>query len=267
MENQIQIFKNDYGGYARCYIDATGTAWINAEDSSRGLGFVMVRKERVTTSGDNYSAVRWERVNGYLKQFGYPKTVGKDDYIPENIFYRLAMKAKNETAEKFQAWIADEVIPSIRKTGSYSLPKIEKKVPTQKPLPEYHKIIKEIDKSAKQLVKCFGVKYGMAFAYVTSMVEDNHGFNFTSIKKLIPAAEHEIGRYNPTQIAKLVGLKSAQEVNKKLVELGLQEKNGDDGYILTEEGKKYGEAIPFNNNGHSGYQILWNDSLINLILK
>ena len=41
------------------------------------------------------------------------------DYIPENIFYRLAMKAKNETAERFQAMIADEVVPAIRKTGGY----------------------------------------------------------------------------------------------------------------------------------------------------
>ena len=38
---------------------------------------------------------------------------------PENVFYRLAMKAKNEAAEKFQAFIADEVIPSIRKHGAY----------------------------------------------------------------------------------------------------------------------------------------------------
>lgn len=45
--------------------------------------------------------------------------MGKDTYIPENIFYRLAMKAKNEAAEAFQAKIADEVIPSIRKHGAY----------------------------------------------------------------------------------------------------------------------------------------------------
>ena len=31
------------------------------------------------------------------------------------------MKAKNEVAEKFQAKVADEIIPSIRKTGSYSV--------------------------------------------------------------------------------------------------------------------------------------------------
>lgn len=43
----------------------------------------------------------------------------RPDYIPENIFYRLAMKAKNETAERFQALIADEVVPAIRKTGGY----------------------------------------------------------------------------------------------------------------------------------------------------
>lgn len=43
-------------------------------------------------------------------------------YIPENVFYRLAMKARSETAERFQALIADEIIPSIRKTGSYTAP-------------------------------------------------------------------------------------------------------------------------------------------------
>ena len=44
-----------------------------------------------------------------------------DYYIPENIFYRLCMKAKNEVAEAFQAKVADEIIPSIRKTGGYSV--------------------------------------------------------------------------------------------------------------------------------------------------
>jgi anti-repressor protein len=45
-----------------------------------------------------------------------------DTFIPENFFYRLAMKAKNETAEKFQALVADEILPSIRKHGAYITP-------------------------------------------------------------------------------------------------------------------------------------------------
>lgn len=52
-----------------------------------------------------------------------------DYYIPENIFYRLCMKAKNEVAEAFQAKVADEIIPSIRKTGKYEV--------GQKPIPSY----------------------------------------------------------------------------------------------------------------------------------
>lgn len=57
----------------------------------------------------------------YLSTLGVDTSVDGTipDYIPENIFYRLAMKAKNETAEKFQALVADEIIPSIRRTGGY----------------------------------------------------------------------------------------------------------------------------------------------------
>ena len=38
------------------------------------------------------------------------------------------MKAKNEVAEKFQAKVADEIIPSIRKTGGYVLQGLSKEM-------------------------------------------------------------------------------------------------------------------------------------------
>lgn len=102
------------------YVDNDNIAWFNAEFVARGLGFVQVHKERVTESCYTYSAVRWETVNRYLAEFGYDKKVGKDDFLPENMFYRLAMKANNETAVNFQMKIANEILPSIRKDGSYS---------------------------------------------------------------------------------------------------------------------------------------------------
>ena len=93
-----------------CY-EQDGTAYLRLEDVARGLGFT-----RTAASGNE--VIRWERVDGYLRELGVP-TCGHGDFIPENVFYRLAMKAKNETAEKFQALVADEIIPSIRKTGGY----------------------------------------------------------------------------------------------------------------------------------------------------
>lgn len=93
-----------------CY-EKDGTAYLSLEAVARGLGFTQ------TKNGVEY--VKWERVSAYLSELGFSPEVGKDGYIPENIFYRLAMKAKNETAEKFQALVADEIIPTIRRTGGY----------------------------------------------------------------------------------------------------------------------------------------------------
>lgn len=96
-----------------CY-EKDGIAYLNLETVARGLGFTQEK------NGVEY--VRWETVNNYLRELKFSQQVGKDAYIPENIFYRLAMKAKNETAERFQAMIADEVVPAIRKHGGYLTP-------------------------------------------------------------------------------------------------------------------------------------------------
>lgn len=105
--NELQILTIDG---VECY-EKEGTAYLKLETVARGLGFTQEK------NGVEY--VRWETVMKYLKEFGFPNMLGKDEYIPENIFYRLAMKAKNEVAERFQAKVADEIIPSIRKTGGY----------------------------------------------------------------------------------------------------------------------------------------------------
>lgn len=119
MENsELQIFKNEEFGQIRtviiegveCY-EKDGTAYLKLEAVARGLGFTDKSK------GSEY--IRWNTVRKYLKDIGFSQEVAKEDFIPENVFYRLAMKARNEVAEKFQAKVADEIIPSIRKHGGY----------------------------------------------------------------------------------------------------------------------------------------------------
>lgn len=105
-ENEIMTIEG-----VDCY-EKNGVAYLKLETVARGLGFTQEK------NGVEY--VRWETVLKYIEEIGFPNKLGKDDFIPENIFYRLAMKAKNEVAEKFQTKVADEIIPSIRRTGSYS---------------------------------------------------------------------------------------------------------------------------------------------------
>lgn len=99
-----------------CY-EKDGIAYLNLETVARGLGFTE-------TAASGNECVKWTRVRKHLESLSVDTCVdGKlPEYIPENIFYRLAMKAKNETAERFQAMIADEVVPAIRKHGGYLTP-------------------------------------------------------------------------------------------------------------------------------------------------
>ena len=46
-------------------------------------------------------------------------------FIPERDVYRLIMRSQLPTAEKFENWVVSEVLPSIRKTGTYSMQPME----------------------------------------------------------------------------------------------------------------------------------------------
>lgn len=94
-----------------------GSIEFDAEKSAIGLGICH------EVSGTTY--VRWERVNSYLcPQVGKTTytSISKGDFITEPQFYKLAIKANNETAERFQDWVTNEVLPSIRKNGMYATP-------------------------------------------------------------------------------------------------------------------------------------------------
>lgn len=109
--NKLQII--NIGG-VDCY-EKDGIAYLKLETVARGLGFT----ERAASGNE---CVRWRTVRKYLAELGIATSCDREslpDFIPENIFYRLAMKAKNEAAENFQAKVADEIIPSIRRNGAY----------------------------------------------------------------------------------------------------------------------------------------------------
>lgn len=88
-----------------------GESLFDAETVARSLGLTTVAK-----SGN--AVVRWQRVNNYLGKNS--PLVAKGDYISEPMVYKLAFKANNALAEKFQDWLATEVLPQIRKHGMYA---------------------------------------------------------------------------------------------------------------------------------------------------
>ena len=242
-------------GNVRGYIAKDGNAWLNAEDVARGWGFVDEK------NGVEY--IRWNRINSYLKEFGFSPQVAKDDFLPENMVYRLGFKANNERAQEFQAKLADEILPAIRKTGSYTVPKLEK-------TPKYRTrmigtAVRDIRSTAAELQKLFGVKDGIALAKATNMIERAYGVEMPEVKELIPPAEHDTGFLNATEVGMRLGV-NARKANALLQNAGLQVYfNGT--WRITNKGKAHGEEMPYERNGHSGYQIRWNDSVVSVLAE
>ena len=110
MGNKIIAIKN-VRGYLE---DSNKIAYLNTEDVARGLGF--------TENKNGIEYVRWRTLKNYFEEFSFATSCENEmpKFIPENIFYKLCFKAKNEVARKFQDFVTDEVLPSIRKTGMYA---------------------------------------------------------------------------------------------------------------------------------------------------
>ncbi|NFL87292.1 hypothetical protein FDB24_16125 [Clostridium botulinum] len=125
MNNQLQIFRNEnLNLQVRTIQNDDGSILVSAEDTAIGFGWTKTE----TKGTKKYTSIRWETINNYCKDLGFDNKLAKEDYIPESLFYMLGMKANNKAAQDFQKWLAVEVIPSIRKTGSYQMPKMSKEL-------------------------------------------------------------------------------------------------------------------------------------------
>lgn len=171
--------------------------------------------------------------------------------INESGLYSLILTSRKPEAKRFKRWVTHEVLPSIRKTGSYAAPGSIAALPA--PAQDRVSAILLIGDA---IAKVPGVKPGIAMAATLTCIHDNTGLQIEQLRRALPAANEPICSLNPTQVGERVGL-SARSVNVRLQNLGYQFKNDRDEWELTESGKNWAEALPFSRNGHSGYQILW----------
>ncbi|TWC17142.1 BRO family protein [Pseudomonas sp. SJZ085] len=97
----------DFDGAAvRVITDNLGDPWFVARDVADALGY---------SKPENAVARHCKAATTTPKQGGGFMTV-----IPERDLYRLVMKSKLPSAEKFEEWVVGQVLPAIRKTGEFS---------------------------------------------------------------------------------------------------------------------------------------------------
>lgn len=112
MENKIQVFSNDEFGKVRTLM-VNNEPWFVGKDVAEILGYKEASK-----------AVR-QHVDEDDKGGSILDTPGGKQNITiinESGLYSLILSSKLPTAKKFKRWVTSEVLPSIRKTGEYTLP-------------------------------------------------------------------------------------------------------------------------------------------------
>ena len=193
---EVKLFeKRELGFRVRTILNLDDSISVNAEDTAIGYGWTQEK------NGKTY--VKWERLNSFCRELGFSPEVGKDDYIPESLFYMLGFKAGNDRALKYQQWLAMEVLPSLRKTGSYEMPKKEKQDKAKRlPLSSVNMMVKNVMSTLE--------KAKVEPVYVAAEVKRLYTDLGYEVKAPLLTDKEDMPKlYDCTEIAKELGIYSA----------------------------------------------------------
>ena len=116
--SSIQIFNNPEFGDIRT-VDQNGEPWFVGKDIAAALGY-----------SDTFGALKkhvdeQDKQNCQNDSFETPRGM---TIINESGVYSLIFGSKLEGAVRFKRWVTSEVLPTLRKTGSYMMPKLSKEM-------------------------------------------------------------------------------------------------------------------------------------------
>lgn len=188
--NEMQVFNNPEFGEVRT-IEENGAILFCGSDVAKALGYT------------NPSKALNDHCRGDLtKRYPIVDALGRTQeaiFIPESDLYRLVFSSKLPTAEKFTDWVTKEVLPSIRKTGGYALPK------------DYPAALRALADAEEQKLRLLAENQQQA-----QVIAD-----FEPIRQYVDTILESKGTMATSQIAADYGL-TAQKLNKILHDGGIQ---------------------------------------------
>lgn len=177
--------------------------------------------------------------------------------LTEQGVYFFLGRSDKPKAQPYQIWIAQDVVPSIRKTGSYSL---NQKVHDTFAVDAAIRIFELAGIKGNQLILAADKVYKRCTGFSALLAGD--------IQLEAPVKEQAL---TPTQIAEALGIgkgkKGARKVNNILETFGFQRRIGNNWEPL-EKGKSYAVVVDAGKTHSDGIpirQIKWNSGILNVI--
>lgn len=172
-DNALTIFKSaEFGSVRAMLID--GEPWFVGKDVATALGYSNSRKALKDHVPDKYKkadvTIRDVSSNGVEQRRNVT-------LINEAGLYKLVMRSELESAEEFSDWVCEGVLPSIRKTGSYSIQDDPRWLETRNNTKASHKPFTYAIKLMLDYLKQFGEyhKEGYVYGHITNIVQNACG--------------------------------------------------------------------------------------------
>lgn len=187
MKNEIMIFE----GNKVEVIEVNGQVLFNPYDVAECLGLTNVR-ESIKNFNSN-QVIRLKNSDVSSTDIRKLNNAG-ENFLTESGVYKLVFKSRKPDAEKFTDWIADEVLPSIRKTGTYT---------TKEKITDEVKLMNAKARMANMFFKLSKVNT-LSKEYKNILV--SKATEVLSGEKLIPLPETKRITYSAAEIGKILGV-------------------------------------------------------------
>lgn len=193
--DKIQIFESTEFGSVRT-AEQDGKIWFCGKDVASSLGYVKPA-----------NAIR-DHCKG-VTEIMTPTSGGiqKMKFISEGDIYRLAAKSELPGVDKFESWIFDEVLPSIRKTGTYHV--MQSTTDKTKALE-----VKEMNarvRMSNQFLKLANAETSMSKDYKSILIAK--AAEVLAGEEILPLPKSEQKMYTATEVGEIFGV-SAQKIGR-----------------------------------------------------
>lgn len=221
--NDLAIFENPEFGHIRG-LKIEGEPWFVGKDIAEALGYKKPANA-LATHVDNEDKQFVMIPQGTEPRNGALSPESKTTIINESGLYSLMLKSKLPGAKKFKRWVTSEVLPSIRKTGVYSMPGAGRAAPADDAM--FERLWAELERKQKLngYVDRFCSYFGWSRRYFLSgmyKLMKRNGYNVDALTLRMQVATHD---YAMSTMQAVVMDEEAFNLFCKIAEYGIQRNN------------------------------------------
>lgn len=251
------------GHRIRVSADEHGEAWFVAADVAAALGQQPIARGLANLREEEHCLYSQEG----------PGSEGCTlALISEGGLLRLLLLGDNPTTWRMRRWLTHELLPALRPQ------QVKSRAQLSGPAAEKTQIVQAMLRLTEEIIELTGVGYSDALLAAIEDIEASTGLHLAPLQQFLcdthsaesahrpaqPVGAPVEARLDAEQLAERLG-RTIRDTNRSLAACGLQLRNDEDDWQLTDAGLNWGQTLPSCSQCPRAAQILWNPAVLTLL--